>query len=214
MTKRLSPTPRWVDRALQGITYWIGHRRALYSGYALGESALVAEMCNMIYAHLSSSQHLLRCEVQYTELVNGPVTTTTLTAKARADIVVSKKINGKREGATPQYVIEVKRASASNKQIDNDLRRLAIVKRQHPSLTTYLIVIAEADRPKRFVDANGSASPHIYRIPDTAQLYRVRRVFKAAQTFKNPERAQYACLIEVSPPQLPERLRRSREWSA
>lgn len=45
--------PRWALKSLQGITYWIGHRRSLYDQYPLGESAFVAELCNLIYAHLA-----------------------------------------------------------------------------------------------------------------------------------------------------------------
>lgn len=45
-------TPRWARKLLQGITYWIGHRRSLYDQYPLGESAFAAEFCNLIYAQL------------------------------------------------------------------------------------------------------------------------------------------------------------------
>ena len=176
-----------------------GHRRALYSGYSLGESALVAELCNMIFTHLPKEQ-LFKCEVQYVELLGGMITSTLTITKARVDIVLLRRSLRKGASANAEYIIEVKRASSSNAMIDNDLRRLAAVKRAHPSLVAYLVVIAEADRPKRFVTEAGSALTTIFRIPDTDQLYRVRRVLKASHSFKNPDRAQYACLIEVSPP--------------
>lgn len=213
MAKSAAITPKWIDRALQGIAYWIGHRRALYSGYSLGESALVAELCNMIFTHLPKEQ-LLRCEVQYVELLSGTVTSTLTMTRARADIVILRKPLRKGATANAEYVIEVKRASSSNAMIDNDLRRLAAVKRTHPSLVAYLVVIAEADRPKRFVTEAGSALTTIFRIPDTNQLYRVRRVLKASHSFKNPDRAQYACLIEVSPPMPKATIRRHAPWSA
>jgi hypothetical protein len=213
MGAKLTPTPKWIDRSMQGIAYWIGHRRALYSGYSLGESALVAELCNMIYTHIPSD-HVLRCEVQYTELLGRSVETSVLSAKARADIVIGKRLGKRREGSSPQVIIEVKRASASNAQIDNDLRRLAAVKLHNSDLATYLAVIAEAERPKRFVNDDGEATSGIYLIPGTKQLYRVRRVFKAAASFKNKNRAQFACLVEVSPEQTPARLRRASAWTS
>ncbi|MEI5689100.1 hypothetical protein [Sphingomonas kyungheensis] len=167
----------------------------------------------MIYTHISSD-HVLRCEVQYTELLPGDSDVTILASKARVDIVVARKKDGKREGATPEFVIEVKRASASKAQIDNDLRRLAAVKKHHPNITAYLIVIAEAERPKRFVDEKGVACSQVYQIPETSQLYRVRRVFKATHSFTSRDRAQYACLVEISPAQPRARMRRAEPWKA
>ena len=44
--------PTWLERALQGLTYWTGHRRCLYRNYPLAEAAFVAELCNLIQANL------------------------------------------------------------------------------------------------------------------------------------------------------------------
>ena len=49
MKTKLKKQPVWVDRALQGVTHWMGHRRCLYRGYPLSEGA---EVCNLIYANL------------------------------------------------------------------------------------------------------------------------------------------------------------------
>jgi len=48
MTTSLNKRPRWTQRALQGVAYWMGHRRCLYRDYPLSEGALVAEVCNLI----------------------------------------------------------------------------------------------------------------------------------------------------------------------
>ena len=45
MKTKLEKQPVWVDRALQGVTYWMGQRRCLYRDYPLSEGALVAEVC-------------------------------------------------------------------------------------------------------------------------------------------------------------------------
>jgi len=147
-------------------------------------------------------------------MIGGTVQSTILTAKARADIVVLEKVGGKRDGAKPLFVFEIKRAISSNAQIDKDLSRLAAVKRAHPALSTWLVVVSEAARPTRFVTDKGVADTQTHRIPETTQLYRVRRVFKATHAFASKDRAQYACLIEVSMPMLPKVLRRYREWNA
>ena len=214
MSTKVTKIPKWMDRSLQGITYWIGHRRALYSGYALGEAALVAELCNMIYTHLDRDQ-VLRCEVRFEELLNKEATETgILTSRARADIVVSRKLEGRRRDPQPGFVVEVKRASASNAQIDHDLRRLAAVKACHPDLAAFLVVIAEAERPRRFVDEEGAARATVFRVPDTDHLYKVRRVSKATHSFKRMDRAQYACLLEVSPAMDAKRLRSAKVWTS
>jgi hypothetical protein len=44
----LNRIPAWVDDALQGITFWIGHRRAMYRHSDLTEGAIVAELKNLI----------------------------------------------------------------------------------------------------------------------------------------------------------------------
>jgi hypothetical protein len=214
MAKKLLAPPRWITRPLQGITFWIGHRRSLYSGYPLPEAALVAELCNIIFTHKESDQ-VLKCEVQYASLLSREVEPNDyMTAKARADIVIYRKAARKKAEPQPEVVIEVKRSKASAKQINNDLLRLAEVKRQHPNIKAYLIVVSESHRPARFVDSNGFAITRTYRIPTTNQLYRVRRVAKAASAFTKKDTAQYACLIEVSMPKPPAKLRGYRTWAS
>ena len=199
MVTMLEETPKWANRALQGITYWIGHRRMIYGQYPLGESALVAEICNIIYANLP--EYLtLRCEVQYTELLGGNPHPNELTQRARADLVVAAKVKGKREGAEPKFVIEVKRGSAPPGQINSDLRRLAAVRTSNPGIRTMMFLVAEAHLPKRFVAAEGKSILGPHKIPGSVGHFRVRHTFKAAHAFSRTNHAQYACLVEVYPP--------------
>ncbi len=58
MKTKLKKQPSWVERALQGVAYWMGHRRCLYRDYPLSEGALVAEVCNLIYANLPDTDFL------------------------------------------------------------------------------------------------------------------------------------------------------------
>jgi hypothetical protein len=135
--------------------------------------------------------------VQYTEFVTGQPEANVLSAKARADIVLAEKVDGKREGAVPKWVIEVKRASAPTAQIMHDLRRLAAVKSAHPDVKTWLVIVAEASRPKAYVSDEGASKIGWRDIPQSALKYRVRRTLKAAHAFTNPDLAQYVCLLEV-----------------
>ncbi len=195
MKQRLEDYPLWINRSLQGITYWIGHRRCLYRGYPLAEAALVAEVCNLIYANLDSG-FVLQCEVQYTDLLAGRPRPDILTQRARVDLLVAEEAD-EREEPVPKFAIEVKRASAPKAQIDADLRRLAAVRKALPSVRAFLFVIAESNRPARFVTDEGTSERGAQPIPDSPGSYRVRRTWKAAHALQSIDTAQYACLVEV-----------------
>lgn len=177
-TKRLKNWPLWAQRSLQGLTYWMGHRRCLYRHYPLSEGALVAEMCNLIHANLPDSL-MLTCEVQYEKLLPGTAQPGILTHRARADLVILRKASN---GSDPQpkFIIEVKRAGAPKGQIDADLRRLAAVRSSHPGIRTFMFAVSEAARPKRFVNDKGSSQKGKQIIPKSTGYYRVRRTWKAA----------------------------------
>jgi hypothetical protein len=188
--------PLWAKRALQGVTFWIGHRRCVYRGYPLAESALVAEICNLIYANLPND-FLLQCEVQYSNLLEGKEIPTLLTQRARADLLVSRKPDKKGGAPVPKYIIEVKRAGAPKVQIDADLRRLAAVRREHKDIRVFMFLIAEAQRPTRFVNSEGVSIRGKQNIPKSEGQYRVRGTWKAAHAFSKKDGAQYACLLEA-----------------
>jgi hypothetical protein len=200
MASTLEKWPTWAERALQGIAYWIGHRRCLYRHYPLSEGALVAEVCNLIHANLPDKLSL-SCEVQYSSLIHRDEKPTELTDRARADLVVAEKAINPDDEATPKFIIEVKWASAPKAQIDADLRRLSAVRGIRPDLRTFLFVISEAQRPARFVGENGMSVLGKHPIPQSEGHFRVRRTWKAAHAYTKRDRAQYACLIEVYPPQ-------------
>ncbi len=94
-------------------------------------------------------------------------------------------------------MIEVKRASGAGVKIDEDLTRLAELKSLNSELRTFLIVISERSRPKRFVTESGCALTNRPSIAGTSCVFKVRRVCKATASFKKTETAHYACLIEV-----------------
>jgi len=197
MKKRLEEWPSWAEQALQGVTYWIGHRRSLYPYYPLAEAALVAEVCNLIHANLNDG-YSLKCEVRYTEFLPGVPHTSDLTERARIDLVVAEKVrkNGNVR-LKPRFAIEVKRASASTASINADLRRLASVRAHKPEVRAFLFVISEAARPGRFVSDEGKSILGRHRIPSGSGHFRVRRTWKAARAFKGKNSAHYACLIEI-----------------
>lgn len=154
MSVSLDRWPIWSEKALQGLAFWIGHRHSLYPNCPLGESALVAETCNLIFANLGPGEVLL-CERQYTQLMPDGAWPREQGAKSRADLTVVTGLThsqAKEQSSLLGHlsaVIEVKRASAPKAQIDQDLKRLAILKHANPDVRALLFVVAEAHRPKR-----------------------------------------------------------------
>ncbi len=190
--------PTWLERALQGLTYWTGHRRCLYRNYPLAEAAFVAELCNLIHANLPD-RYSLHCEEQYSEFILRDERPSLLTEKSRADLVVYEKVrtsSGERE-LHASFIIEVKRASAPKAQIDADLKRLMAVRAACPGVKTYLVVVAEAYRPPRFVSDAGASITKRQRIAGSDGYFTVRRTLKAAHAYTRIEGSQYACLVEA-----------------
>jgi hypothetical protein len=201
-SSKLKKLPVWAEAALQGVCYWMGHRRSLYPDYPLAEGALVAELCNLINANLHGSGKLT-CEAQYSKMLPGLLTPRKVEGqdeirwqKARADLVVSEGSFDNADGR-PDFVIEVKRYSAGKREIDADLRRLARIRHEFPKARAFLFVISEGKRPARFVNERGNSLKGKHRIPNSEDHFRVRRTLKAAHAFTRREQAQYACLLEV-----------------
>ncbi|HEY2860796.1 MAG TPA: hypothetical protein VGJ21_20465 [Terracidiphilus sp.] len=202
MGEELKRWPLWAERSLQGLAFWIGHRHALYRGHPLAEGALVAEACNLIYANLQPGEVLL-CEEQYSRLVPPDRWPLYLGRRSRADLVIVNGINRVQAAEAASLlphatvVIEVKRATASTAQIDDDLKRLATLKAANQSVRALLFLVSEAKRPARFVSVEGRAILGKHNIPTTACHYRVRRACKAASAFSGMNSAHYACIIEI-----------------
>jgi hypothetical protein len=190
--------PPWLVTALQGLTYWTGHRRCLYRHYPLAEAAFVAELCNLIYANLPD-KYSLHCEEQYSDFIHQDDRRDFLTERARADLVIYEKVrtrSGEVELHT-RFIIEVKRALAPKAQIDADLKRLMAVRAACPDVKPYLVVVSEAHRPTRFVSDSGASITKQQRLDGVDGYFKVRRTLKAAHAYTKIERSQYACLIEA-----------------
>lgn len=196
---RQTEAPWWLRRALLGTCFWMGHRRSLYREYPLGESAMVAELCNLLFANLPTGLKLV-CEVQYSKLLDIPDTETEFTERSRVDLCVCGPLN-KGEEPLPkvQCVLEVKRGSASTASVNDDLRRLLELKRVLPNVRAFLLVISEGKRPSRFVTAKSFAVRKKRAIPDADGHCYVRAVMKAVPAVKSLDNAHYACAIEVLP---------------
>lgn len=187
----------WAKKSLQGITFWIGHRHCLYEHYPLGESVFVAELCNLIFAHLDKTKLTLRCEVLYRELAAN-LPQEVFGALGRADIVIFEKATDKSAQPKPTDIIEVKRGKAGTALIHADLRRLAEIQRRTQNCRTFLFVVSESYRHPKFITPNGVSINGEHPIDgDAKAFYRVRRTFKAAHAYTNKESGQYACCIEV-----------------
>lgn len=192
---------KWMEHALQGLAFWIGHRHSLFKGYPLSEGALVAEACNLIQANLPHDLVLLP-ECMYRNLVAEGSAVQGIGSQARADLVLcdaAAKAIG-REGnlsAHTKFVIEVKRGNASKQSINEDLTRLhAYLQVATVGTRCFLFIVSESFAPRRFVK-DGKSILGAHPIPGSAGHYRVRRSVKAAASFSGKESAHYVCLLEV-----------------
>lgn len=189
--------PWWLKRALLGVCYWMGHRRSLYREYPLGESAMVAELCNLLFANLPTGLKLV-CEVQYSKFVKVQEDESEFTEKSRVDLCVCGPI---RKGDEPlehvAFALEVKRGSASPASVEADLRRLLQMRRARPKTRAFLLLISEQRRPTRFVHPTSFAVKKKIPIEGTDGHCRVRAVMKAVPAIKSLDNAHYGCAVEV-----------------
>ncbi len=201
MGSRLPERLKWLEHALQGLAFWIGHRHSFFNTYPLTEGALVAEACNLIQANIPRDLILLP-ECLFRNLVADGTVIDQVTGQSRADLVLcseeAKPIG--REGNISDhvcFVIEVKRGSATTREIDSDLARLYhYLHASHVDARAFLIVISESSAHRRFVK-DGKSILGVHAIPNCDGHFRVRRTVKAAASFSGKESAHYVSLIEV-----------------
>jgi hypothetical protein len=200
--------PQFLETALQGLAFWIGHRHALFRSYPLPEGAMVAEACNLIQANLPESLKL-KPELQYKRLVAPGVRINSIGELARADLVILSRngeVDEKTEFHRVLFVMEIKRGSASKTGIDSDLKRLyTFLANTQTNARAFLIIVSESKAPKRFV-FDGKSRRGSNSIPNSEGCFHVRRTVKAAASFSKKSSAHYVCLIEVfrkSPKKLP-----------
>ncbi len=192
---------KWLEHALQGLAFWIGHRHSLFNGYPLTEGALVAEACNLIQANIPPDLILLP-ECMYQHLVAHKTSIKNVTNQSRADLVLcdmaAKPIGRKGNvSAYVKFVIEVKRGSAPYSEINSDLLRLHnYLAAAQNSARSFLFIVSDSNAPRRFVKS-GISRLGTHPIPKCTGHFRVRRTVKAAASFSGKENAHYVCLIEV-----------------
>jgi hypothetical protein len=187
--------PLWLRRALLGVCYWVGHRRAYYRRHPLMEGAIVAELCNLINANLPE-KYDLRCEVPYSSFVRVGQQTSVFTERSRVDLCITQP----EEGNDPRFIIEVKRGSVSEVSIQADLVRLAEVKKRKRGLRTLLIGVTERLLPEPYVTADGFPSSRAFGIsrePD--YICKVLSAQKAIHLVTDLTVAHFAYALEVLP---------------
>ncbi len=190
--------PMFLEAALQGLAFWIGHRHSLFRSYPLPEGAMVAEACNLIQANLSDSLQLVP-ECQYKKLVPTKANLEGIGDLARADLVIFRR-DGSVDEHQPKdvhFVMEVKRGSASKAGINEDLRRLhTFLQATQTQARAFLVIVSESKAPTRFV-SEGKSRLGTHKVPGTGGCFHVRRTVKAAASFSNKSSAHYVCLLEV-----------------
>lgn len=199
MGYQLPNLPRFMATAFQGLAYWMGYRASYFPSYPLPEAALVSEACGLLQANLGKDLRLCP-EVLYRRLAK--IEGGNPGRQSRADLViVSGDSPDPYKNDVSRYVrfaIEVKRGSASESLINDDLRRLLALKRATGNdVRAFLVIASEAHLPERFVVDAGHSRLHPHQIPGTKGAYYVRRTVKAAPSFQRTGSAHYVCMVEV-----------------
>lgn len=192
---------KWLENALQGLAFWIGHRHSFFHTYPLPEGALVAEACNLIQSNLPADLILLP-ECMYGNLIPIGTEIDGVTGQSRADLVICDRNAASvgRKGNVAEhvrFVFEVKRGSATEKEINTDLARLyGFLSATHTQARGFLFIVCEGRSHPRFIK-NGKSILGMHELPGKQGHFRVRRTVKAAASFSGKETAHYVCLIEV-----------------
>lgn len=199
--KMIPEMPFELTNMMQGLAYWIGHRHSLYAGHELPEAALVVEASNLVYARLKNEYTIMN-EIEYNKLTKTK-SIEVFKNHARADMIVLTKPRKSKQKKISNYhrlvkmVIEFKRSGSS--LINNDLLRLAEIKRLNNEIRAFLIVVSESKKPKKYVTSEGKAKLGIKAIPKSDFVYKIRRVCKAAESFniQKSKSTHYVCALEV-----------------
>jgi len=199
---RLPVPPEWLTSPMQALAFWVAYQHNVYRHHDLPEGAIVAEFTRLLDSEFGRELRVVR-EPLYRDLL-APVGENWHDA-SRCDLAVMGQGSGGRPGAV-EAAVEVKRANVADSVIEGDLLALHQLKVADPSIRAFLLLVAQANLPRRWVSHLGTANPdgvsftlvesggkeHEVRV-------RVRRVAKAAHSFRSIHTATYCCLLEVLP---------------
>jgi hypothetical protein len=180
--------------SLQGLAFWVGYQNEVSRHHKLPEGAIVAELRRLINEKVRAGLRV-ECEVLYSQLIN----TGYWEKKALADIAIT---DVSAEEKITLALIEVKRLKSSDHEINMDLIKIGLFKKESPSTRTFLAIIGQARLPEKWVDANGNGRKgvekiEVHGVKNGQVRYKVLRVLKAASSFESKNSASYCCLIEV-----------------
>lgn len=191
--------PAWLNRACQGLAFWVGYNHSKYPHHPLSEGAIAAEARNLIMANLSPPKYLM-AEVYYTRLWRVK-RSSRIADQTRADLVVVKSKHPSFSGVScigknVDAVLEIKRWGVSAKLIEEDINRLYNALRHLPNTAKgYLMIVAQIGRPKKYMKSDGTADRREFTT-DSGKKYRVRRVCRAEGSTKGKSR-HYVCVLEA-----------------
>jgi hypothetical protein len=186
-----SATPAWLRKSMAGVCFWIGHRQATYRGYPLGESALVAEFCNLLYANTREEPYEVACEVAYKVLLGLKPSSK---ESRRADVCLFLEQSDKSNAV--KFVFEVKRYCLGKSEIDADLKKSLEIKRKSPQARVFVAIFSEGKLPKEYVTTQGTKSKEEFQIEGDGFAKTVA-VMKAIKVMKKIDEGHFSCALEI-----------------
>jgi hypothetical protein len=184
----------WISWTLQGIPFWVGYQKARDRSSRLKEHVLVDELHKLLNGNRPDGIGV-RLEYPFWKITKK----IPRSDRRKVDLVIREPYTTQ-SGKTSHRIttiFEVKLATATDRAIDIDLRRLSILKQARPDCRAFLLVASQRCMPPRFVTSTGKFFTRRLPVPQGAGSYSVVRLYKAAPAFDAREKANYACLIEV-----------------
>ncbi len=169
--------PPWLERALQGVVFWMGLKRAYYAHYNLSEGAIVDELTSLLAATIGASGtgYKVTRELKK-ERLTGQKSKKGRGRKPAVDIAVER--GGRGAPSEPVMCLEVKRVG---NPFAGDIKKLAGYKKTNGGSWRAFVIVVGDKRPTDLVTDNGFAK----KAPLTTKAgfpYAVRRVCKAIPT--------------------------------
>lgn len=174
--ERLQPFPRVLENAMQALAYWLGYQASRYPQFRLpSEGAMVDELAALLCGAVGTfSRSTVRRERSVACLTGGD----SATDRRRVDLVVSQD-DGTDVDPSGNFILELKRSSASLDAIDADLERVAeACGRGRNRRRGFVLVVGDA--VTKFVDGERLvAQQDNLETASRSVRYRVRRVVRA-----------------------------------
>lgn len=213
-----------ISRVLQGLAFWVGYKKQLFSSYHFSEGALTAELYTL-FNSVKKDHFYIKPEFPFSKMPNSSNFTTGLGRNKSVDILLVEKDSTVKRNKEEEkksvlensnlYLFEVKKSDGNIGKIKEDFEKIHQYLLKNKKAKGYLILINQ--RPlKNFLgkqmnifDEEGNFDynnfqDNDYYIKDLETENQIKytysfkiKMVRAAKTFKTGRNSIFAILIEI-----------------